>query len=93
MDDNGGLKRGGMSDDKFGTAERATKQIENHTRRAVEVLSNGFNGQIMINAYSGAFSEPQARASDLRIAVDELRKALQLLEATEWPTDADYRRL
>ena len=41
----------------------------------------------------GAFSEPQARASDLRIAVDELRKALQLLEATEWPTDADYRRL
>jgi hypothetical protein len=82
-----------MSDDKFGTAERATKQIENHTRRAVEVLSNGFNGQIMINAYSGAFSEPQARASDLRIAVDELRKAPQLLEATEWPTDADYRRL
>ena len=63
------------------------------TRRAVEVLSNGFNGQIMINAYSGAFSDPQARASDLRIAVDELRKALQLLEATEWPTDADYRRL
>ena len=82
-----------MSNDKFGTAEKATKQIENHTRRAVEVLSNGFNDQIMINTYSGAFSEPQARASDLRIAVDELRKALQLLEATEWPTDADYRRL
>ena len=82
-----------MSDDKFATAERATKQIENHARRAVEVLSNGFNGQIMINAYSGAFSDPQARASDLRIAVDELRKALQLLEATEWPTDADYRLL
>lgn len=83
----------GMSENKFGTAERATKQIETHTRRAVEVLSNGFNGQIMINAYSGAFSEPQARASDLRIAVDELTKALKLLEATEWPTDADYRRI
>ena len=35
-----------MSDNKFATAERTTKQIENHTRRAVEVLSNRFNGQI-----------------------------------------------
>jgi hypothetical protein len=35
-----------MSDNKFATAERTTKQIENLTRRAVEVLSNRFNGQI-----------------------------------------------
>ena len=35
-----------MSDNKFATAERTTKQIEIHTRRAVEVLSNRFSGQI-----------------------------------------------
>ena len=81
-----------MSDNKFATAERATNK-PSINRGTIELLSNGFNGQIMINAYSGAFSDPQARASDLRIAVDELRKALQLLEATEWPTDADYRLL
>jgi hypothetical protein len=39
-----------MNDNKFPTAESTTKQIENHTRRAVEVLSNRFNGQIRSGA-------------------------------------------
>ena len=49
-----------MSDSKFATAERATKQIENHTRRAVEVLSNGFNGQIRsaVHFYEKAVLRP-----------------------------------
>lgn len=51
------------------------------------MVSNGLNGRIMINAYPGPFSEPQREESDLRIAIDELTKALKLLEATEWPAD------
>jgi hypothetical protein len=41
----------------------------------------------------GVLSDPSSRGSDLRIARDEIEKALQIIEATTWPTDADYAHI
>jgi hypothetical protein len=43
----------------------------------------------MVNSL-GILSNPSSRGSDLRIARDEIEKALQIIEATNWPTEADY---
>jgi hypothetical protein len=53
------------------------------------VLKEGVDGQIMLNTY-GIFIDPRKRRSELRIAREEIDKALALIEATSWPSDADY---
>ena len=78
-----------VSDKTIALAEVATKQIESHALKAAEVLSQGSDGRIMVNSL-GILSNPSSRGSDLRIARDEIEKALQIIEATTWPTEADY---
>jgi hypothetical protein len=74
-----------VSDKAIALAEVATKQIESHALKAAEVLSQGSDGRIMVNMLGVL--------SDLRIARDEIEKALQIIEATTWPTDADYAHI
>jgi hypothetical protein len=83
---------GKMSDKTIALAEVATKQIESHVLKAAEVLSQGSDGRIMVNML-GVLSDPSSRVSDLRIARDEIERALQIIEATTWPTDADYAHI
>jgi hypothetical protein len=81
-----------VSDKTIALAEEATKQIESHALKAAEVLSQGSDGRIMVNSL-GILSNPSSRGSDLRIARDEIEKALQIIEATTWPTEADYAHI
>ena len=81
-----------MSDKIIARAGVATKQIECHALKAAEVLSQGSDGRIMVNSL-GILSNPSSRGSDLRIARDEIEKALQIIEATTWPTEADYAHI
>lgn len=74
---------------KINAAEAATRKVQDHAFKAAEVLRKSYDGRIMVNAY-GILVEPDKRGSDLRIARDEINKALSILEATNWPTDSDY---
>jgi hypothetical protein len=71
------------------SAHAATNSVQASARQAAKVLQNGWDGRIMVNGY-GIFADPRARATDLRIAREHIDKALALMEATTWPTDADY---
>ena len=74
---------------QLSAAETATKKIQDHAAEAARVLREGYDGRIMVNFY-GIFSSPTDRGSDLRIARDKINEALALMEATNWPKDADY---
>ena len=77
---------------KIDEAAEATKQIEVHAAEAARILREGLDGRIMVNFYGG-YTSPRDRAVDLRSARERIDKALALLEATRWPTQADYDRL
>lgn len=70
-------------------AQEATKKIQEHAAEAARVLREGYDSRIMVNAYD-IFSSPTDRGSDLRIARDKINEALALMEAANWPKDADY---
>ncbi len=74
---------------KINAAEATTTRVEEHALRAAQLLKEGVDGQIILNAY-GIFIDPRKRRSELRIAREEIDKALALIEATSWPSDADY---
>lgn len=74
---------------KIDSAESATKKVQHHAFHAAQVLREGVDGRIMVNLY-GIFTDPSKRGSDLRIAREEIDKALAIIEATRWPKDADY---
>lgn len=71
-------------------AGAATQRIGEHGSKAARALSQGVEGRIMINAASGALADPKSRRADLLIARDEINKALEILDATAWPSAADY---
>jgi hypothetical protein len=75
--------------EKIHNAEKATRAIQDQADKAARTLSEGCDGRIMINFY-GIFTDPRSRAIDLRIAREEIDKALALIDSTKWPTNADY---
>lgn len=75
----------------IGQAERATTTIQDHARRAAEMLRRGLgNNSAAVNAL-GIFMEPQLRMSDLLAAREEIDAALEKLRNAVWPKDSDYR--
>jgi hypothetical protein len=70
---------------KFKAAEMATTSVFRHIRVADEWL-------LQIHNNAAGVLMPGARGA-LAVAVDELQKALAIVDRTEWPTDGDYGQL
>jgi hypothetical protein len=77
---------------KIAASEKVTAAVCEATRQAAQLLSDGSDGRIMTNFY-GVFSEPHKRQAELESARDTINKALALLAAAPWPSDADYDEL
>lgn len=69
-------------------AAAATDAIQDHVGTALEALQDGFNGRI-VNGY-GIYTDPSSRHIDLLNARKAIDAALSVMNATKWPTNADY---
>lgn len=69
-------------------AAAATDAIQDHVGTALETLQHGFNGRI-VNGY-GIYTDPSNRHLDLLNARKAIDAALSVMNATNWPTNADY---
>lgn len=74
---------------KISKAEAATTSVQEHTDKAVSILSEGYGRQIMINLY-GIFVDPHKRAAELHLARTEIDKAIIAIDETPWPSHRDY---
>lgn len=70
---------------KLAVAEKATAQIFQGQRTAIEALS----GNVVVNGY-GIIRDPSEVRRQLRDAQAAIEGAALLLSAVDWPTDADY---
>jgi hypothetical protein len=77
-----------MPKDKIDAASRATDAIFDHVGTAMRSLNEQFEGRV-INGYGICRDPSQARLA-VGAAIDELRKAVALFDATQWPTREDY---
>ena len=73
-----------------GQAERMTTTIQEHARRAAEMLRHGLGSDSAAVNALGVFMEPRLRISDLLAAREEIYAALEKLRNTAWPKDSDY---
>ncbi len=73
---------------KITRSAEAVEKVQSYVGKALEVLDHGFNGRI-VNGY-GVYTDVSTRKYDLAIALDELKKALTLMDTTAWPTNTDY---
>ena len=71
-------------------AQMATSNIQEHARKAANLLKrsqyiyeSGVNGL-------GVFLDPRQRKEDLIAARIEIDSALEKFKITTWPTDSDY---
>jgi hypothetical protein len=74
---------------KLVASEKVTDAVRKLSGDATRLLQEGFDGEIMVNAY-GIFSDPGKRRSELQAARDAIDKALSLLDAAPWPSKKDY---
>jgi hypothetical protein len=72
---------------KVQVAGRATDQVRARTDEAAVLLALG--EARAINAL-GVFMEPSARRATLLAAKQAIEAALGVMDATAWPTEADY---
>jgi hypothetical protein len=68
-------------------AGRATDQVRARTEEAVALLGDG--EARAINAI-GVFMQPLTRRATLLAAKQAIEQALDVMDATAWPTAADY---
>lgn len=74
---------------KLVASEKVTDAVRKLSGDAARLLQEGFDGEIMVNAY-GIFSDPGKRRGELQAARDAIDKALSLLDAAPWPSRKDY---
>jgi hypothetical protein len=72
---------------KVQSAGRATDQVRARIEEAASLLADG--EARAINAI-GVFMEPSARRATLQAAKAAIEAALGVMDATAWPTAADY---
>jgi hypothetical protein len=72
---------------KVQIAGRATDQVRARIEEAASLLADG--EARAINAI-GVFMEPSARRATLQAAKAAIEAALGVMDATAWPTAADY---
>lgn len=77
---------------KFMASEKVTDAVRQLSGDAARLLQEGFDGQIMVNAY-GIFLDPGKRRCELQAAREAIDKALSLFDAAPWPSGNDYDRL
>ncbi|NTE68123.1 hypothetical protein G6M85_21195 [Agrobacterium tumefaciens] len=70
-------------------AAAATAEIDGHVFTALEAL-RGFDGRIA-NGY-GVYSDPSNLRRDLVEARKAIESALSVMQATTWPTEAQYEK-
>lgn len=75
----------------IGQAERATTAIQEHARRAADILRRGLETQSAAVNALGVLMDPGLRESDLLAAREEIGAALDKLRNTVWPGESDYR--
>ena len=68
----------------------ATRIISDHVAAARTCLTEF--SDISRNG-AGVLAAPEHQRYDLAAAADELRKALDVFDSTDWPTDRDYHAL
>lgn len=73
---------------KLAAAADATDAVQDLVGEALELLQSQFNGRIA-NGY-GIYGDPSSKRYALRQAVKHLNEAAQRMEATAWPSSADY---
>lgn len=81
--------RGVPAMSKMSKAEAATTSVQEHADKAVRMLTEGYDRQIMINFY-GIFVDPHKRAAELHLARTEIDKAITAIDETPWPSNRDY---
>lgn len=69
-------------------AESASREILRLVRRANTCASNSAR----VNAF-GIIMNPRFLLTDLHSMRGEISKAIEMIEATKWPTDEEYDRL
>lgn len=66
----------------------ATDAIQDHVGTALEALQHGFNSRI-VNG-KRVYIDPSKCHLDLLNARKAINEALSVMNATKWPTNADY---
>lgn len=69
-------------------AAASTSTIQDHVSRALDALQDGFNGRI-VNGH-GVYADPSGRRRDLIEARNAIDAALTVMNATKWPSNAEY---
>jgi hypothetical protein len=77
------------SKSKVNASAKVTDAVIELSRQAAGILRDGHDGHIMVNAY-GVFSDRHKRRNELLDARTAIDKALALIDAAPWPSDADY---
>jgi hypothetical protein len=78
-----------QSQDKISQAAAATDRIQSLVDEALSTLQQGFDGRI-VNGF-GVYLDSSSRRNDLKTALDAITAAMEILQKSEWPTDADFR--
>ena len=77
-----------MGKARIDAASAATDQIFGLVGNALNGLNEQFEGRVINGA--GVHRDPSQARRSVAAAIDELKKALVLFEATAWPNDSDY---
>ena len=76
--------------EKVRAAAAATQRVQDRAGKALQVLTESFSGR-GVNGW-GAYSDPGATRDALRVAAAVIQQALDELDRTAWPSNAEYDR-
>jgi hypothetical protein len=69
---------------KIDAAREATDDAEGHIQQAMDLIDAvKFNDEEI-------YLDPAKRLQDLTLAIEEIKKAMYIIDATSWPTMLDY---
>jgi hypothetical protein len=69
---------------KIDAARDATDDAEGHIQKAMDLIDTvKFNDEEI-------YLDPGKRLQDLALAIEEIKKAIYIIDATSWPTMLDY---
>jgi hypothetical protein len=69
---------------KIDAAGEATDDAEGHIQKAMDLIDTvKFNDEEI-------YLDPAKRLQDLSLAIEEIKKAIYIIDATSWPTMLDY---